>query len=180
MKTTTALRRTFWATAAFMELSALASFFLTDRWMAMSELSNGKGIALGIDLFVVAALSAYAAVRRNTTRTLTLSIIVLQVFYALYLVTRIFSANTLSVGGFELITICFVDTIVLIVFLLRGLHQLGHAEKDSGCCGVKLDLYGQCKRENCTPHSKRMRPITKRRCYIYRKIRLRYIFIPQT
>jgi len=135
MKTTNVVRGTFWATAAFMELSALASIFLTDRWTAMYELSNGKGTALGIDLLVISALSVYAAFRRSTSRILILSIIVLQVFYALYLITRIFSANTLSVGGLELITICFVDTVVLIGFLLRGLHQSGHVEKTADVAG---------------------------------------------
>lgn len=132
MKTSILLRRTLWATVVFAELSALAAFFLTDRWAAVHDITNGQGTVFCIGLLAFSGLAAYAALRREVSRMLIWSLLAMHLLYVLFLTTRLFSAPALSSAGTEIILISMVDTIILAGFLITGLHRSEHPVKTAG------------------------------------------------
>lgn len=131
MKKSKTLKAALWANVIFSVLTALIAIFFTDRWIAVNDLTQGKGLAFGIILLLFSVYVAIAALRRKINSAMIWSIIILDLLYVIGVVSRLFNDPSFSLSGLIMTASTGVAVILLAVFQFKGFlkSKISHAEK---------------------------------------------------
>lgn len=122
METSKLLKRALWANVVFAEVGALAALFLSGQWAALDQLTNGHGTVLAIELFVLAGIATYAALRIRVSKGLVRLVIALNGLLLLFLLIRA-EDTSLSAAGLELVVVEAIAVLGLIVAQVVGLRS---------------------------------------------------------
>jgi len=117
------LRKALWANVIFSEISAIVAIFFSERWIAINDMTNGQGLAFGIQLFVFAAFVAYAAWRKNISVPMIWIIIVLDLLYVLGTVARLFADPSFSSAGIVVTAFSAIVVFILAMLQYKGLRM---------------------------------------------------------
>ncbi|MDX1629953.1 MAG: hypothetical protein R3345_14695, partial [Fulvivirga sp.] len=102
MEKTKTLRKALWANVIFSEITAVLSLFFAEKWIAINDLTQGKGVLFGIMLLIFSSYVAYAAWRKSISHFMIWSIIVLDLFYVLGVIVRLVGDPSFSTSGYAL------------------------------------------------------------------------------
>jgi len=110
------LRLSLKANVIFSILSGLAALFLGTSSQAVLEMASGNGMAFGLQLLIFGAFVFYNAIRSRVSQIMIYIIILLDIFYFLGVIARLW-VEDISYGGSVLMI--FTGLIVGILALLQ-------------------------------------------------------------